>query len=200
MKKVWGLVSCLSLLAACSEIPSTAYYNRGEPESLLDASSEVVSMSLASRSSLIQIEDMIAQDPPSRVELSCARGDKLCGDAKTLFDRYAIPVDFVGKGSGATLIYQRVLARDCENRYIDNSINPYNLSHPTFGCSVAANMVQAVSDKRQFVSPSLLDLQDGAKAAQTYGNYARPAKQTEGETPWVLRATSNSPNATGAFK
>ena len=57
-------------------------------------------------------------------------------------------------------------ARDCENRYIDDTINPYNLNHPTFGCSISVNMVQMVTDKREFTNPSLMDYPDANKMRQ----------------------------------
>lgn len=57
---------------------------------------------------------------------------------------------------------------------MDNSINPYNLNHRTFGCSTAVNMVQMVGDKRQFTSPALLDFRDGENAVQDYETYLKP--------------------------
>ncbi len=195
-----SILSCAGLLAACSEIPPSAYYDRGAPENLLDSSSEVVNMSLSSRNVLAQLADTLAQDPPSRAELNCGRGDAMCSEARNLFDQHGVPVEITGAGDGVTLIYERVVARDCEQRYIDNSINPYNLHPPTFGCSISANMVQMVSDKRQFLSPSLLDFHDGAKAAQSYGNYLKPTTTTQGSGGWAVRSSTGSGSATGSFK
>jgi hypothetical protein len=173
MKKTFLLT--ILILGACSEIPPGAYFNRGEPENLLDASSEVVSLTLASSTALTELSSMIAQDPPTGAELNCEPGESRCMQAKELFDRQGVPTQFAGNTGGVTLIYERVVARDCQQRYIDNSINPYNLHPPTFGCSVTANTVQMVSDKRQFISPSLLDFQDGEKAVQNYRKYLKPA-------------------------
>jgi type IV pilus biogenesis protein CpaD/CtpE len=65
----------------------------------------------------------------------------------------------VGQGGQrtVTLVYERILARDCTKAYVDNSENFYNTNHPSFGCSVAGNMVQQVTDKQEFVNPSLAD-------------------------------------------
>jgi hypothetical protein len=199
MKKSLVIASSVLLFSACSQIPPEAYTNRGDPENLLDLSTEIVNMSLNSPGALARLSDTLAEDPPSRAELSCARGEKLCTEARKVFDKHGVPVQVGGHGNGATLVYERVLARDCENRYIDNSINPYNLNHPTFGCSVRANMVQQVSDKRQFASPNLLDFQDAEKATQTYRNYLKPTTQGQ-VSGWTLRTAAGGGASTGSFK
>src|SRR5690348_14182720 len=156
MKKIFLLCTAFTL-AACSEIPPQAYYNRGDPENLLDVSSEVVNVGLASPGAYARFAEMVAQDPPTRVILHCSPEMKSCANAKRRLDRQGVASEW-GKGEqGASLVYQRVMARDCEQRYIDNSINPYNLPPPTFGCSLMGNTVQMVGDKRQFVNPGLLD-------------------------------------------
>ena len=77
-----------------------------------------------------------------------------------------------------TLVYERVLARDCENRYMENTVNPYNLNYPTFGCSNASNMVQMVTDKRQFTSPALLEMQDAERVERVMDGYRKPYNVT----------------------
>ncbi|MFO1242794.1 MAG: CpaD family pilus assembly lipoprotein [Rickettsiales bacterium] len=172
-------------LTGCSEIPGEAYYNRGTPESLLDVSSEVVTLQVSSQEELDEVTRYIDEDQPTRAEIYCMDGDMMCGSAEQTLNLYGVEYEVVPSATSEVhLIYERVLARDCENRYIDNSINPYNLNHPTFGCSLASNLVQMVSDKRQFVSPSLLDPMDGEKAGQVYRSYLMPAKkpvQTDSE-------------------
>jgi hypothetical protein len=172
MKKL-GSIALLVALSACNEIPAAAYFDRGRPENLLDVSSEVVNMNLSSATAMNDLTAMVSQDPPTRVEMSCSPKDGLCMEVRRMFEQYAVPVATSDAG-GITMIYERVVARDCENRYIDNSINPYNLNHPTFGCSVTANTVQMVSDKRQFTNPGLLDYADGEKAYQVYRVYLTP--------------------------
>ncbi len=75
--------------------------------------------------------------------------------------------------AGVALFYDTNTARIAIARtaYIDDTATPGNLPSPTFGCSVSGNMVQEVSDRRQFVNPNrpALDFEDGSKAAQTYG-------------------------------
>ena len=157
---------------ACSEIPSEAYYQRGTPESLLDVSSEIVNLSIASEPALDELAEWINSDQPTRAELYCMDGDQRCAAAQEILDLYGVPAYYVpAQDTTVTLVYERVIARDCESRFIDNSVNPYHLNHPTFGCSIAGNIVQMVSDKQQFVSPNLLDYGDGRKAVQVYRNY-----------------------------
>lgn len=193
MKKTATLITVI-LLGACNEMPPGVYYNRGDPETLLDRSSETVSFSLRSHDSLNEMETMLRQDPPTRAVLGCRATDKLCGQAKALLDAQGVASewDSSGKVSGVSLEYDRVMARDCENRYIDNSINPYNLQHPTYGCSLIANAVQMVSDKRQFANPGLLDYQDGEKAQQAYRLYETPPKKPSTVPSWTVQTSGTS--------
>ena len=154
-------------------LPDAAYPNPGDPERQLDASSELVTMSLASRSALSDISRTVAQDPPTRAELSCAPREALCAEAKSIFTGRGIPVAFSGSGDGVTLVYERLVARDCDNRFVDNSSNMQNLGAPSLGCSVRANTVQMVSDRRQIVNPSLMDMPDAQKASKNYERYEK---------------------------
>lgn len=166
------LLSSIALLTSCSDIPRDAFYNHGTPESLLDLSLETVNVGLTSQSSIDELVDWVNKDQPSRAELHCAGNSPLCAQAQNVFSQFSVPVESVASQQNeAVLIYERVMARDCENRFIDNSINPYNMNHPTFGCSTAANMVQMVGDKRQFVSPNLVDFPDAERTRNIYRTY-----------------------------
>ncbi len=177
MKKIIYISTLSVLLFSCSQIPKEAYYTRGQPESLLDVSSEVVNLKIESPSSIQEITGWVNQDQPTRAELNCPDGDALCGQAQNVLHQFGIPVKYTSNSdSNVVLVYERVLARDCENRYIDNMINPYNLNYPTFGCTDAVNIVQMVSDKRQFTSPPLMDNPDALKAVQAMDSYQQPTK------------------------
>lgn len=172
MKKLITAFALLTTVTACNDIPSEAYYDRGQPESLLDVSSEIVNLSIASEPALDALAEWVNADQPTRAELYCMDGDQRCAAAQEILDLYGVPSYYVpAQDTTVTLVYERVIARDCENRFIDNSVNPYNLHHPTFGCSIAGNIVQMVSDKQQFVSPNLLDYTDARKGVQVYRNY-----------------------------
>lgn len=183
MKKaqILSLVGVTLLVAACNDIPRAAYFNRGTPESLLDVSSEVVTVQVVSDSSVNEAVGFIEQDQPSRAELYCADGDTYCAAVEEVLKAYGIEYERIASPeSTLQLMYERVVARDCEHRYIDNHINPYNMSHPAFGCSNASNMVQMVSDKRQFTSPNLMDYQDAAHAVKAYNEkYVNPLPETD---------------------
>lgn len=167
-------------LAGCSVLPPSAHYNRASPESLLDVSSEVVSLQLGSESSIDQMVEWIDKDEPTRAELHCDGASPVCNAAKEVFKLYGINYNVVsGDGKAVDLIYERVLARDCDNRFMDNHINPYNMNHPSFGCSLASNMVQSVSDKKQFANPSLLGFRDAKKALHDVRDYYDDAKRTQ---------------------
>lgn len=153
------IASALLVLGACGKPPAnSAYQTRGGPEALLDVSSEVVSLGVGSASEIKDLEVWIGRDHPSRAQLNCAAGDKHCRDAKKLLENAKIPVMFSANGGqSVTLIYERIVARDCDPRYVDNPHNFYNTNHAAFGCAVSANMVQHVTDKQEFINPSLSD-------------------------------------------
>lgn len=176
MKQLPYMLLSIVALASCASIPPEAYSNRGNPEALLDVSAEVVNLDISTPATVSELEGWVREDAPSRAELYCAAGSELCTKAQAVLARYGIAFEVVPSAEdSAALIYERILARDCENRYIDHSINPYHLSAPTFGCSVSVNIVQHVTDKQQFIRPSLLETQDAAKAIQAHQNYMKPA-------------------------
>ncbi len=175
IKKILYISIVSGVLVACATIPKEAYFNRGEPESLLDFSSEVVNVKIESPASVQDIISLVNQEQPTRAELNCADGDPLCKEVQTVVHQFGIPVKYTSStANNASFIYERVLARDCENRYIDRLNNPYNLNYPTFGCSTAVNMVQMVSDKRQFTSPAIMGPTDATKPLQAMTNYKTP--------------------------
>lgn len=180
-------LAALVMVGACSKIPPEAYANRNA-ESLLDVSSELVTLRLDSPESLDEITDWINQDQPSRAELYCMENDSICMQAQEVLEQFGVAVDYYPAADNETLlVYERILARDCDSSFISNHVNPYNLNHPTFGCSVAANTVQMVSDKQQFVYPELTGERDAEKAAQTHREYAKPSKDTSTELKTLIK-------------
>jgi hypothetical protein len=168
-------------------IPSTAYYNRGDPENLMDVSVEVVNIPLYSASGLHELNNLVAQDAPARAELGCNLADSYCKQAHNTLGKHGVPVRFDSNHDGVTLYYERVMARDCENRFVENKNEKHSLPAPTFGCSVTANTVQQVSDKRQFSNPHLLDFQDGQKSVQNVERYQKPPVPSEGRNNSLLQ-------------
>lgn len=158
------LLSAVLAVSACSKIPDAAYHQRGTPESLLDASTERVSIQLNDSSSLQELSYWLDQEQPTRAELQCVDGDLLCSAANGTLAQFNVPTSQASGNNTVHLVYERVIARDCDNRFVDMLHNPYNLNHPTFGCSLAANIVQHATDKRQFTSPALLSNMDGRRA------------------------------------
>jgi hypothetical protein len=153
------VAASLLLVSACGDVPALSVYQaHGTPESLLDISSEVVSLSTATPSDVKDLSAWIERDHPSHAQLSCATSNKSCADVKSLLEKKSIPYTMAtGESQSVSLVYERIVARDCNPRYVDNVHNFYNTNHPAFGCAVAANMVQHVTDKQEFVNPSLSD-------------------------------------------
>lgn len=159
----------LIALAACHRPSDSAFYNHGVPESLLDVSSEVVTLSVADPDAVKELSRWIEQDQPTRAELYCGVGDMMCSRAQQVLDLHGVPTMQVPSAQASvTLVYERILARDCNQRYVDNGSNPFNTYHHSFGCSLAANVVQHVSNKQQFVSPNLMDVPPATEALQAY--------------------------------
>ncbi|MFZ4124442.1 MAG: hypothetical protein ACOYJ2_00020 [Rickettsiales bacterium] len=175
MRAILAALALMTLtVSACERPTPQAYFNRGGPESLIDVSSEVVNLTIQSDSELNDLSDWINRDQPTRAELYCTDGDPMCEEAKQVLDLYGVPTLLVPSGEQTvTLVYERILARDCEQRFIDND-NPYNLNHASFGCSIAANIVQHVPNKQQFVNPNLMDYPSAEKGVQAYENYRKP--------------------------
>ena len=171
------LALSLIVVAACGkQPPDSAYLDRG-PEALLDVSSEVVNLSVANTGDRKDLSNWIDKDQPTRAELNCHGDTKGCKEAEKILDLHGVPVM---RGNGAdqtvTLIYQRILARDCNQRYVDNVPNYYNAYHPAFGCSVSANMVQEVTDRQEFISPNLSDDPAATRAVNDYQRAFTPRK------------------------
>ena len=171
--KLLKLLSLVVLLSACSDLKEGyVYHTNGQPEALLDLSAEIVNFDITTESSVDQIVDWIATDTPTRAEVYCTDNDPVCLETQDALYNLGVPFEYIAASDNSiTLVYERVLTRDCESRYINNTYNQSNLNHPTFGCSAASNMVQMVTDKKQFVAPNLLDYPDAEKGVSAYEMY-----------------------------
>lgn len=187
----------LLALAGCNRPDASAWYNRGGPEALLDVSNEVVNLSITGPDELIQLSKWVKQDAPTRAELYCTAGEKRCTEARKLLELQGVNVmEVPSPNNMVALVYERILARDCNQRFIDNHNNNYNAPHPALGCSISANIVQHVSDKQQFVNPSLSDTPRAAGGMMAYERAYAPSsngKQQDGgiKSSLVGSATTN---------
>jgi hypothetical protein len=158
------------VVQSCSQIPAEAGFTRGQPESLLSVNSESISIDLGQRNAISQLVNYINNDP-TRAVLTCSNSI-MCSRAESLLSSYGVAYEVQsGAGNSVEIVYDRVSARDCDNKFVSNHNNPYNLSHTTFGCSSAMNQAMMVRDKRQFTDPLVLGPYDGFKAAQNYDSY-----------------------------
>jgi Pilus biogenesis CpaD protein (pilus_cpaD) len=193
MKNTFIICALSTMLFSCSGIPTTffseqhpkqAFFNRGEPESLLDYSSEVVNLTLESSKSIREVTKTINRDQPTRAELYCVNDEALCKKAKNVLEQFSVPVTFKASGENrVALMYDRVQVRDCQNRFINLHYNPKNLNSPTLGCAKAANQVQMITDKRQLTNPATMGAMDAKKPIQAIQNYNMSEKpSTDFET------------------
>lgn len=172
MRKGMFIVMASLVLAGCEPAPpNSAFYNYGGPEQLLDTSSEVVSLNIASAADMKSLSTWVSRDKPSRAELYCNKGETHCTEAQKLLDLHGVPSMTVpSTDNSVALVYERVVARDCDPRYLDSSLNKHWSSSPEQGCAVAANIVQHVSDKQQFVSPALMENPRATGPVTTYNS------------------------------
>ncbi len=160
--------SALLLLAACSGNERYAQ-GYGQPESLLDHSAERVSFGIATPSFESDLTNWVNNDQPSRAELQCSGFSQACDRAEDVLKQFGVPYTMTANpstGDAVVLYYERFVARDCDSRFVDRYVNPNNHHHVTYGCSVAANMLQQVSDQRAFVAPAVMDPQDAEQAVK----------------------------------
>lgn len=166
--------------AACTPIPASHYASPGEPRSLLDLSSEVVNLPIIDDQSIDELAQWVQQDQPTLAELYCPADNMLCAMAQDVFDLYGVPTHYIpAEHAAISLIYDRILARSCDPRFVENRGHDYHLSQPNFGCATAKNMLQMVSDKQQFVNPNLMDYHDAKKMVGAYRNYLIPTPAPE---------------------
>jgi hypothetical protein len=176
MIKKFLYISVLSVfITSCTNTPKEAYFKRGEPESLIDQSSEAIHLRVDSPANIQDMIDVINKDQPTRAELKCNASSVLCRDAKKVLNQFKIKTtQRPSQSQTVSLYYERVLARDCQNRFIHLRGNENNLQSPTIGCSVSANMLQMVSNKKQFLNPSIMSKGDSSKPIQAITNYSKP--------------------------
>jgi hypothetical protein len=183
-----GAVVMLLAVSACQQAPyqRDAFYSRGAPESLLDVSSEVVNLGVNDSQEVKALARWISTDQPTRAELFCDMKARACKEAQKSLRAKGVETNITASPDNVvTLIYERILARDCNPRYIDRH-SLYNEPHSAFGCSLAANIVQQVSDKREFVSPALSDDPSAAGAVAAYKKAYKPSSSGGGFLQWLV--------------
>jgi hypothetical protein len=168
MMRISFVVLSLALMAACTHLPDKEYRSPGQPESLISKSSERVSFSLKTAKFDSELSNWLDKDQPTRAQLGCTATEASCRKAEKILRSYGVAIErnAAAKKDTVVLLYDRIVARTCDNGYISNHHNYRNLNHPAFGCSVASNSLRMVTNQQDFVKPALSGLPDGQKAAQ----------------------------------
>jgi hypothetical protein len=152
-------LACALLVSACT---SYQFGNVIRPEGLVSSSAEKISFPVADAASVAAIEKWVnSGEKPSAAEISCNASGKSCKAVKQMLKKHKInttEVALTGESSLA-LIYERVTAKNCEE------------SH--FGCATAANSLNMVTNRDQFIKPALSDYQDAAGAVRAVGKYSK---------------------------
>lgn len=156
---------------ACSIIPQAGYSDQWKFESLIDVTTESVNVDLGRRNALAQVANLTSSPNLASATLYCSN-TQLCERTAKLLRSKDVSYEIKqAETNVASLNFERPVARDCDNRFITNHINPYNLHHPTFGCANGINSAQMIRDKRQVTDPLILGPYDGFKATQNYDSY-----------------------------
>lgn len=195
MKKTRFLLSSLitaGLLAACSEIPKDAYRAPGQPERLMEVTEKDIHFDI-SGDSLKRIQRWAAQAHPTEASLSCTETSKACNKLEAFLHKQHISTTRVyAKHNEVRFKFKHVAMRECENRYVDNMINPYNLNHPTFGCSLAMNSAMMITDRTQLIEPPYMDKDDAVRGIQVIGAANTPPKADTNFTPLTTSESISS--------
>jgi hypothetical protein len=134
-----------------------------KPEALIDISSERVSFSLKDKKSVEEALDWMYKNRPSKVEISCSNS-KICGELHNAIKTAKVPHKHLDKNAEIVVfIYNKVVAKDC-----DKSAN----GRYVFGCSVASNMVNMISDYKQIIDPPLSGDASAGRLAKIYNHYS----------------------------
>lgn len=155
MRNLFVVICSLLILTACSN----GRYARVTPESLLNSSSEKISIKLSGDSSIDQLKMWIDDDMPSSAVLSCESDDGLCRKAQRVLNEASVSYELDDADTGSVVLsYDRAVALECS-------------SASSLGCSVSVNSLNMVGDYQQYINPELSDPQDAAKAVDSYGGY-----------------------------
>lgn len=157
MKRTLLVCSILLIVASCASNGSSVYV---KTESLVSASSEKVSFPITDSSSVDAIADWIHEgdNKPSSAEISCLEKDTSCLVVKRILKKSKITYTVVpsksedAKIGNITIMYNKILARDCETA--------------DFGCSTSINSLRMVTNREQFTKPAISDFQDAASAVR----------------------------------
>jgi len=153
MKKLLVLLVSISLFSCVQN------EKRVSVESLITSSAENASFPIQNQSSVREVKNWVNDDKPTRAIINCGSNKFLCKDVEEHFTANSIDFDIVQSSSSASsvsLLYNRTNAKNCISG---------------FGCDNSANIIQMVTDRSDFVSPSLTDHHDATKAVGTYNSY-----------------------------
>lgn len=185
-------------IAACSQIPEDAYKSRSKPENLLVEQAGEKHFLLSSSRADEKILKAVKFTSHPSVTLYCEETSKACNRLERNLKKEHIAFTRTNSHrNSVTLKYTSYKARDCDNRYVDNIVNPYNLNHPTFGCSVTANTVQMVTNRKELIDPALMGSADGRKAVQSSDNYMTAPKADTNFQPITTSETLSSSGGGG---
>ncbi|MFN7038460.1 MAG: hypothetical protein ACK4OM_02690 [Alphaproteobacteria bacterium] len=167
MKNILLILMILNITACVSN--EKIHTSIIEPESLLDFSHEKISFALKTNQSLNEIEDIIKKDIPSNAEFVCNHNNKICREAKDLFNTNNIEYKEIYDANiepYVALNYDRIIAKDCSSLGKNDKSSSIML-----GCSNSSNILQMISDYKQVTNPNIMDPVDAASGVKNYNKY-----------------------------
>lgn len=152
MKK--SFIILLLILSACAHRQATSVIR---PELLISSSDEKISFPISDAASVSAIDKWIgSEESPSEATIACNKSTKSCKNVKEILKKYKVTYTEQAPGfegaSSLTIIYNHVIARDCQAS--------------GFGCATSINSIKMVTNRKQFTKPALCDPQDAARAVR----------------------------------
>ena len=93
--------------------------------------------------------------------------------------------------ASATLVYERLVTRECEAGYKDMNFDQHWQNAPGYGCAVSSNMVQHVSDKQQFINPTVMGSAPAQPLVNTLSNaYRNQVKQQSNQDSYDVKSST----------
>jgi hypothetical protein len=158
------VVIVASLLLGCAEKEATtrlsavggASFAPIRPESLIDISSENVTIPIVSHQNVEDVTQWLAKEVPSAARLSCYHGNAFCDMVREKLTAQQVEIEETHltinskEAPSVVLIYEAMQVRDCA---VDGA-------PMAFGCASSVNALEMISDRTQLVEPDLSGLPD----------------------------------------
>ena len=156
----FALAGCQTAPVGNGDIKITSPHSVMVLESLLDSSSEVVSIHLVSQQNVEDINKWLLNEVPVSAVVRCYEESPYCGQVEEMLRKLNVPFEKERLALGTNsfphvdLMFDRFVSQTCSDP-------AHNLA---FGCAVSTNTLSVMTDRKQLLSPLVLAPMDAATA------------------------------------